>query len=97
MHHLLTITCPVWRASARCRRPTVGQFLTWAKFSVVAAAALISPVFVFLIAIAVEILIGVVEDAGALPLVAFIVAGAIGSSRLSKLRARPRGGAPIAI
>ena len=37
----------------------MGRFLTWAKFSVV-AAALISPVFVFFVAIAVEILIGVV-------------------------------------
>ena len=74
----------------------MGQFTTWAKFSVVVAAALISPVFVFLIAIGVEILIGVVEDAGALPLVAFIIAGAVGFSRLRKLRARLRGKAPIA-
>jgi len=72
------------------------QFLRWAKFSVIAAAVLISPVLVFFIAIAVEILIGVVEDAGALPFVAFTVAGAIGCSRLRKLRARRRGIVPIA-
>ena len=68
----------------------MGQFLTWAKFSVVAAAALISPVFVFFIAIAVEILIGIAQDAGALPLVPFIIAGAIGYSRLRKLYACSR-------
>ena len=72
------------------------QFLTWAKLSVIAAAVLISPVLTFFIAIAVEGLIGVVEDVGALPLVAFIVAGAIGCSRLRKLRAHPRGKTPIA-
>jgi hypothetical protein len=74
----------------------MGQFVIWAKFSVVVAATLISPVFVFFVAIAVEILVGVVEDAGALPLVAFIIAGAIGFSRLHKLRTRPHGRAPIA-
>jgi hypothetical protein len=74
----------------------MGQFLIWAKFSVVVSATLISPVFVFFVAIAVEILVGVVEDAGALPLVAFIIAGAIGFSRLRKLRTRPHGRAPIA-
>ena len=68
----------------------MGQFLTWAKFSVVAAGALISPVFVFFIAIAIEILIGVAEDFGALPLVPFIIAGAIGYSRLRKLYACSR-------
>jgi hypothetical protein len=74
----------------------MGQFITWAKFSVVVTAALISPIFVFLIAIAVEILIGAIQDAGALPLVAFILAGAIGCLRLRKLCALPRGRAPIA-
>jgi hypothetical protein len=73
----------------------MGQFLTWAKFSVVAAAALISPVFVFFVAIAIEILIGVAEDAGALPLVPLIIAGAIGCSRLRKLYACSRGREPI--
>jgi hypothetical protein len=72
------------------------RFLTWAKFSVIVTAVLISPVLAFFIAIAVEILIGAVADADALPLVAFIVAGAIGCSRLRKLRAHPRGKAPIA-
>jgi len=73
----------------------MGQFLTWAKFSVVAAAALISPLFVFFIVIAIEILIGVAEDAGALPLVPFIIAGAIGYSRLRKLYACSRVREPI--
>jgi hypothetical protein len=75
----------------------MGQFTTWAKFLVVTAAALISPVFVLLIAIGVEILMGVLEDAGALPLVAFLLAGSIGCSRLRKLHARHRGRASISI
>jgi hypothetical protein len=73
----------------------MGRFLTWAKFSVVAAATLISPVFVFFIAIAIEILIGVAEDVGVLPLVPFIIAGAIACSRLRKLYACSRGREPI--
>jgi len=51
--------------------------------------------FVFLMAIAVEISIGAVKDAGALPLGAFIVAGAIGRSLIRKPCAHPRGSALI--
>jgi len=42
-----------------------------------------------LMAIAVEISIGAVKDAGALPLLALLVAGAIGCSLLRKACARP--------
>jgi O-antigen ligase len=73
----------------------MGQFFTLAKFSAFAAVALLSPVFAFLIAVAAEILFGVVADASALPLVAFIAIGAVGCSRLRKWRALPRGRAPI--
>jgi hypothetical protein len=74
----------------------MGRFPTWSKFSLVAGAGLLSPVLAFLMAIAIEILIGAVKDAGALPLLAIIIAGAIGGSLLRKLRARHRGSAPIA-
>jgi hypothetical protein len=67
----------------------MGRFPTWTKFSVVAAAGLLSPVFAFLLAIAAEISIGAVKDAGALPLLALVVAGAIGCSLIRKACARP--------
>jgi hypothetical protein len=40
-------------------------------------------------AIAVEISIGAVEDGGGLPLLALVVAGAIGCSLIHKVYARP--------
>jgi hypothetical protein len=67
----------------------MGRFPTWTKFWVVAAAVLLSPVLAFLMAITVEISIGAVEDAGALPLLALVVAGAIGCSLIRKACARP--------
>jgi len=74
----------------------MGRFPTWTKFSVVAAAGLLSPVLAFLMAIAVEIVLGLVKDAGALPIVGLIGAGALTFSRVRKLlRARPREQAPI--
>lgn len=71
----------------------MGRFPTWAKFSVVAAAGLLSPVLAFLMAIAVECSIGVIRDLGALPLVALIVVAVIGRSLIRKARARPQGSA----
>jgi hypothetical protein len=38
-----------------------------------------------------EIVIGVLKDAGKLPFLALITAGAIGWSQFRKLRVRPRG------
>ena len=65
--------------------PAMGRFPTWTKFLVVAAAVLLSPVLAFLMAIAVEISIGAVKDAGALPLLALAVAVAIGCSLIRKV------------
>ena len=65
--------------------PAMGRFPSWAKFSVVAAVGLLSPVFAFLMTIAVEISIGAVKDAGALPLLALAVAVAIGCSLIRKV------------
>ena len=67
---------------------------TWTIWSIAAAAVLLSPVLAFLMAIAVEVLIGALKDAGVFPLLAIIVAGAIGWSMLRKLWVRPRG-APV--
>jgi UPF0716 family protein affecting phage T7 exclusion len=50
---------------------------TWTTWSI-AAAAVLSPVLAFLMAIAIEILIGLVKDAGLLALLALAIAGVIG-------------------
>jgi hypothetical protein len=67
---------------------------TWAMWSIIAAAVL-SPVLAFLTAIAVEIFIGVLKDAGILELLAVGAIGAISWLLLRKLRARPRGSASV--
>ena len=73
----------------------MGRFPSRAKFLPVAAAGLLSPVFAFLMAIAVECSIGVMRDLGALPFVPLIVAAAIGRSLIRKARARPPGSPAI--
>ena len=64
---------------------------TWAMWSIIAAAVL-SPVLAFLMAIAVEIFTGVLKDAGILE---FLAVGAISWLLLRKLRVRPRGSASV--
>ena len=66
----------------------------WAQLSIIGLALLLSPALAFLVAIAVEIVIGVLVDAGALALSALIATGAIGWLLLRKLRRR-QGGDPI--
>jgi hypothetical protein len=56
------------------------------------AGAVLSPVLAFLMAIAVEIFIGVLKDAGILE---FLAVGAISWLLLRKLRVRPRGSASV--
>jgi hypothetical protein len=54
----------------------------------IAGSILLSPVFAFLMALAVEILIGLVADGGALALLGLVAAGAIGGFLLRELRMR---------
>jgi hypothetical protein len=54
---------------------------------------LLSPVLAFLMAIAVEILIGLLIEAGAAAFIAIIATGVIGWLLLHRLRVRPEGGA----
>jgi hypothetical protein len=61
----------------------------------IAAAALLSPVLAFLLAIAVEIVIVALQDAGALKFVALAAAGAVGWSWCRKLWVRLRGRARV--
>ena len=63
---------------------------TWAELSIIGAAVLLSPVLAFLMAIAVEIVIGVLVDAGAPALLALVVVGAISWFLFRKLRTRPQ-------
>jgi hypothetical protein len=63
---------------------------TWAICPIVVAVVL-SPVLAFLMAIAVEIVIGALVDAGALPVLALVSAGAIGWLLLRNLWVRRRG------
>jgi hypothetical protein len=57
--------------------------------SIIAVAVLLSPVVAFLMAIAVEILIGLLVEAGVLALPALVATGAIGWPLFRKLRRRP--------
>jgi hypothetical protein len=67
---------------------------TWATWSI-AAAALLSLVLAFLMAIAVESFIGVLKDAGILEFLAVSAIGAISWLQLRRLRVRPRGSASV--
>jgi hypothetical protein len=58
--------------------------------SIITVAVLLSPVLAFLMAIAVEILIGLLIEAGEPALPALVVTGAIGWPLFRKLRARRR-------
>jgi hypothetical protein len=66
----------------------------FAQLSMIGVFVLLSPVLVFLAAIAVEIVIGVLVDAGGPSLPAFIAAGAVGWLLLRKLWRR-EGGVPV--
>ncbi len=63
----------------------------WAQLSIITVAVLVSPVLAFLVAIAIEILIGLLVEAGAPALTALAAAGAIGSPLFRRLRGRPKG------
>ena len=66
----------------------------WTQLSIIALAMLLSPALAFLGAIAVEIAIGLLVDAGAVALATFVVSVAIGWLLLRKLWRR-QGGDPI--
>jgi hypothetical protein len=68
---------------------------SWVIWFIVAAAAIFSPVLAFLMAIAVEIVVVVLNDAGVLKSVALVAAGAVGWSWCRKLWVRARGRATV--
>ena len=59
------------------------------QLPIIAAVVLLSPVFAFVTAIAVEILVGSLIAVGSPALLAVVVGGAIGWSLFHKLRVRP--------
>jgi hypothetical protein len=61
----------------------VSSLPTWAAWSIFAAAVL-SPVLAFVMAMAVEIVIGALVSAGALPAFALVTAGVVGGLLLRK-------------
>ena len=68
---------------------TMRNLPTWAPLSIITVAVLLSPVLAFLMAIAVEILIGLLVEAGGPVLPAILATGAVGWLLLRKLRRRP--------
>jgi len=65
----------------------------WAWW-IIALVVLLSPIFAFLMAIAVEILIGVLKETGIPALLVLVAAAGIASIRFRRLRSRPRADAP---
>jgi len=72
----------------------VNDLPSWVYLSVIAAVVLLSPVLAFLIAIAAEIVLGAVAQAGVPARIAIVVALVVGWSLARKIR-RPQGGASI--
>jgi hypothetical protein len=62
----------------------------WGVGGLIACGILLSPVFAFLMALVVEILIGLLKDGGVLTLLALVAASAIGGFLFRKLRMRPQ-------
>jgi hypothetical protein len=67
----------------------------WAEWPIAAAAVLLGPVFGFLMAIGVEMLIGIFKEASGLALLSAPAIGLIGWTVFRKLCVRPRGSAPV--
>ena len=61
----------------------------WGLVGLIAGGILLSPMFAFLMALVVEILIGLLKDGGAPALLTLVAAGAIGGFLLRKLRTCP--------
>ena len=72
----------------------MSSFPPWAIWSI-AVAAVLSPVLAFLMAIAVEIVIGFLKDAGLLPFLDLAAVGVIGCSQFRKLWVRSRRRTPV--
>jgi hypothetical protein len=66
----------------------------WGLSGFIAAAVLLSPVLVFLMAFVVDIVIGFLNDGSAPAVLVLVAAGAIGGFLFQKLRMRPQDSGP---
>jgi hypothetical protein len=73
----------------------MGRLPDWTKWTIIAACALLSPVLAFLLALAVEIVLSALHDAGVLRFVSFAAVGAVGWSWCRKLWVRAYGRARV--
>jgi hypothetical protein len=66
------------------------RFPDWAKWPIIAAGVLLSPVFAFLLALSVGVLVAVIKEAGFAASLAALGIGAITYFGLRRLRGPPR-------
>ena len=69
----------------------MGRFLVWAKWPIIAAGVLLSPVIAFLLALTVAILVVVIKEAGLATSLAAVGTGAIAYLGVRRFRGPPRG------
>jgi hypothetical protein len=70
------------------------QASNWGPGGLIAAAVLLSPVWAFLMALVVDIVIGFLNDGKVPALLVLVAAGAIGGFLYRKLRMRPQDSGP---
>ena len=70
------------------------QGSSWGPGGLIAAAVLLSPVWAFLMALVVDIVIGFLNDGKVPALLVLVAAGAIGGFLYRKLRMRPQDSGP---
>ena len=68
----------------------MGRFPGWAKWPIVTAGVLVSPVFAFLLALSVGVLVAVIKEAGLAASLAGLSIGAITYLGVRGLRGPPR-------
>ena len=89
---LATVPRLVWpRNRQRSVSGAMRRLPEWTKLTIIAACVLLSPVLAFLLAIAVEVVIGILQDAGVLKFVALLAVGAVACSWCRKLWVRAYG------
>jgi hypothetical protein len=67
----------------------MGGLSSWTQSTIIAAVVLLSPVLAFIVGILVEILLGLMKEAGAPAALAIILAGVVVSMLVRKFRMRP--------
>ena len=68
----------------------MGRFPGWAKWPIIAAGVLLSPVFAFLLALSMAVFVVVIKEAGLVASLAALGTGAITYLGVRRFRAPPR-------